>query len=109
MAKFAVGEIAVYVGPNPNPDSESGQQSIMRGVRKGDEVEIVGLPGATFCEHCGRYRDISIRDRYSVLHPAMGDECRAVREIHLRKRPQRGIPDKVLRWFESPITEDATA
>lgn len=90
MSKFIVGEIAIIAATGT-------------GAVAGDEVEIVAVgpfraydffvvDGERFC---GR-----APSDYVIRHPRSGGWFIAERD--LRKRPQRGIPDAVLRIFEQP-------
>lgn len=98
MAKFAVGEIALLAAG-----------TFVGNV--GDEVEIIAVgpfpPHAIASVGSERFRNNDVPADYVIHHPATGGWFAC--EHNLRKRPQRGTPDEVLRWFEAPITEDATA
>lgn len=94
MAKFAVGEIALA----------------LMASNEWVECEILATP-----EDRARLIDgheLPAR-RYLIhvpgLNSGVGNGAFAASEEYLRKRPQRGIPLEVLRLFEQPISEDATA
>ncbi|MEY5098673.1 MAG: hypothetical protein RJA36_1392 [Pseudomonadota bacterium] len=103
MAKFSVGEIAVVA---PNAKITHTYTALM----PGDEVEVVELAGnerrlhrpSWFRRLLGEHDthvevswDYKVRDAAGCLY--------ICGEGALRKRPQRGIPESVLRIFETPI------
>lgn len=103
MSKFVVGEIAIFVA---QPDTEA----FIGRLVAGDEVEIVRteivpgdiLGGPAVDGVLGYVLDKEIiEDRdYECRHPSgFHFLCH---ERHLRKRPQRGIPDDVRAWFDVP-------
>jgi len=100
MAKFAVGEIAIYIGPAASPG--------------GDEVEVIACSirakEPIFVGAYNTYVSCTGPADYCVLYGDAADPWYLFcEESNLRKRPQRGIPDEVLRVFEVPRSEDATA
>ena len=104
MAKFAVGEIAVLLVGATQRDPWGYGGSECEIVRVGPFVAgelATGPPRPGISPELPGPADYEIRTpdgwHWFVL------------EKNLRKRPQRGIPDEVLRLFEQPITEDATA
>lgn len=104
MAKFAVGEIAVLVVSETQTDPWGYSGSECEIVRVGPFVageRAIGPPRPGLSPQLPGAVDYEIRtpDGWHWF----------VREQNLRKRPQRGIPLEVLRLFEQPITEDATA
>lgn len=100
MAKFAVGEIAIWATP-PTNEIYFGRLAV------GDEVEVVRIgvpvgtlllgPSVTGSEAATAY----MGSDYECRHPSGYYFCCA--EQDLRKRPQRGIPDEVMRLFKAPI------
>lgn len=101
MAKFQVGEIAIYVG---RVDS-AWYKPMLRG---GDEVEIVRVGIGPDDNLTGPGPDM---ERLGWRCGSLGAdyECRTAGGVHfhcfadqLRKRPQRGIPESVLRIFAVP-------
>lgn len=97
--KFKVGEIAIVALQPDRPDV----------VNKGDEVLIIGLPGETRCSCCGAFR--SMPSNYTIEIPKQPDgrKCASIPERALRKRPQPGIPDAILRIFEVEAKQERPA
>lgn len=91
MNKFVVGEIAIVV-----PSAKQGTDSSM-------ECEIMAVPsGREEFVFGGRKVPHTYLIKVPGFHCGVGHGYFQVREIHLRKRPQRGIPDKVRALFDVP-------
>lgn len=97
MNRFAVGEIAIVA---PCPQRGTGPL----------ECEIMAVPSG-LPEHIFGFDKRP--DTYLVqipgFHSGKGPGYFQVYEKHLRKRPQRGIPDEVRAWFDVPRKVGAPA
>lgn len=106
MAKFAVGEIAIWA-TTPSNELYFGRLAV------GDEVEVVRVgvsPGVVLLGPGilgGEGVTAFVGAQYECRHPSGYHFC--CDEENLRKRPQRGIPESVLRLFEAPIKRGQSA